>query len=213
MATAVTEKDLIAVGNHAGLIRFYKDELIKEPNSKVIMLKLAQSYYDYGDSESTSFYVEQLKKEGAREPELYLLSGNIAADIGLFEQAETDYKTSIEKGYHGTELYIKSGIALTNMKQYIQAEDAFNQARLKGHDDITVKNNLAVLYLAKGEYLRAVELLTPVFRQHSDEKKLAFNLAISLFKVGDYREAHRLLSDDFSDEQISALFNSLSQVN
>ena len=103
----VTEKDLIAVGNHAGLIRLYKDELIKEPNSTVIMLKVAQSYYDDGDSESASFYVEQLKKEGAREPELYLLSGNIAADAGLFEQAKNDYKTSEAKGYHGSELYIK----------------------------------------------------------------------------------------------------------
>ncbi|MBW8183271.1 tetratricopeptide repeat protein [Shewanella nanhaiensis] len=207
----VSAQDLIAVGNHAGLIQHYKRELAKKPDSIKVMLKLAQSYYDNGDVESASFYVEQLKKQNLQQPSLYFLSGNIAADSGLFELAVSDYQTAVANGYQGSQLYINSGIALTNSGQYQAALEAFNQARLMGHDDITVKNNLAVLYLAQGEYLRAVELLTPVYRQHTDEKKLAFNLAISLFKVGDYREAHRLLSDDYSDEQISALFHSLRQ--
>ncbi|GGI66955.1 hypothetical protein GCM10007978_00320 [Shewanella hanedai] len=211
LSQEVTAKDLLTVGNHAGLVAHYKLELAKQPDSTEVMLSLAQSYYDYGDVESADFYVKQLKSLVAKQPELYFLSGNIASDSGLFELAVSEYKSAISKGYKGSELYINSGIALTNAGHYQAALEAFNQARLMGHDDITVKNNLAVLYLAQGEFLQAVELLTPVYRQHPDEKRLGFNLAISLFKVGDYREAHRLLSEDYSDEQISALFYSLRE--
>lgn len=207
----VTAEDLQLVGNHAGLIQHYKLELSKKPDSAAVMLNLAQAYYDFGDVESASFYVEQLETQGAKQAGLYFLAGRIAADLEQFEQAILHYKEAQSKGYQGADLFINLGIALTNSGQYKAAKAAFNQARLKGHDDITVKNNLAVLYLAQGQYLQAVTLLTPINEQYPDEKKLAFNLAISLFKVGDYRQAHRLLSDDYSDEQILALFHSLRQ--
>ncbi|MPY26139.1 tetratricopeptide repeat protein [Shewanella psychropiezotolerans] len=205
----VTVKELVAVGNHEGLIQHYKAELVKTPDSSAVMLNLAQAYYDNRDVESAHFYVEQLKSQQAHQPSLYFLSGSIAADSSQFDMAISEFRKAESLGYPDSSLFIKLGIALTNSGRYKEAEVEFNQARLKGHDDIAVKNNLAVLYLAQGQYLQAVELLTPIYRQHPDEKKLAFNLAISLFKVGNYREAHRLLADDYSAEQVSALFYSL----
>lgn len=205
----VSVQELVTVGNHAGLIQHYKAELAKAPDSPTVMLNLAQAYYDNRDVESAHFYVEQLKSHHDHQPSLYFLSGSIAADSGKFDVAISEFRKAKSLGYLGSSLFIKLGIALTNSGRYKEAEAEFNQARLKGHDDIAVKNNLAVLYLAQGQYLQAVELLMPIYRQHPDEKKLAFNLAISLFKAGDYREAHRLLADDYSAEQVAALFYSL----
>lgn len=205
----VTLKNLETVGNHAGLIQYYKHELAETPDSKETMLNLAQSYYNNNDMESATFYAEKLKTDGMKDARLDFLMGNLASERGDFTLAISEYQAAIVSGYTKSDLFINLGAALTNTGQYGAAEFEFNQARLKGHDDASIKNNLAVLHMAQGQYLEAVALLSPVHETYPDAKKITFNLAISLFKMGDYAESSRLLREDYSDEQIYTMFQDL----
>lgn len=205
----VTESDLKAVGNYAGLINYYKTALIASPNDPKVMLPLADAYYRNKDIESARFYVDQLEKLNYQGATFSFLAGNVYAASDDYSRALTAYQHAKQQGYSASDLDLEMGIVYSYTGQYLLAKEAFDQARLKGHDDIAIKNNLAVLAIAQAHYQQAVDILLPVFQHSPEQQKVSFNLAIALIQLGDIPQAKQVLGERITDDQLMALVYAL----
>ncbi|WP_394241587.1 tetratricopeptide repeat protein [Vibrio astriarenae] len=208
-----SEQELIAsmekVDNFDGLITHYKSQLETGIATNETIEKLSWAYFDKGDLESSSFYVEHLVEQGASSPRLLQLKGQIAESQDQIDIAIESYLHSIEVGNRSSQIYVLLGVAYSKAGDFKASRQQFNQARLLGADDVTIKNNLAMLYLAQHDYQRVIETLVPVVRDYPNNVKVRANLAIALLKSNQLDAARKVLDVDYTDREIMSIYQQL----
>ena len=206
---ASPEQQLEATGNYSGLAEHLRGQLASQPNDPVLLLKLAQAYYQSNDLESAQFYLSHLETLGHQSPQQSLLAGKAAADQGEFARALGHYAKAQLQGLSSSELALRQGVAHSQLGQYEAATNAFNTARLRGHDELAVKNNLAMVQMAQGHYHQASRLLEGLYRRHPDNEQVQANLALAWAKEGELKKAHKLLSRIYPDQSVSRVLRQL----
>ncbi|WP_264876896.1 tetratricopeptide repeat protein [Vibrio agarivorans] len=213
-SSTIKDQELIAsmekVDNYDGLIAHYKSQLESGVATDEVMEKLAWAYFDKGDIESSSFYVEHLIQQGVSTPGLYQLKGQVAESNDMLDIAIESYLDSLALGSTSGQLHILLGVAYSKADEYQLSRKHFNQARLLGVDDVTIKNNLAMLYLAQHDYQRVIDILVPVVRDNPNNTKVRANLAIALIKNDQFEAARQLLDSDYSDREMMLIYQQLS---
>lgn len=200
------------VGNHDGLVRLYQGMLEQGNSSPEVLESLAWAYFNKGDVESASFYVQHLFESGSKGPTLYQLAGQVEEAQRNTEQAITYYLAAIDSGNSSGKLHLLLGVAYANLNRFDEAKTQFNVARLRGYDDKVIKNNIAMIHMAKGDYNTAITTLSHVLEQHPNDKTIRTNLAIALIKNDRIEAAKKLLSDDFNELEFAEIVRDLAVV-
>lgn len=208
-----SEQELIEsmekVDNFDGLVIHYKSQLESGIATSETIEKLSWAYFNKGDLESSSFYVEHLVDQGVSSPRLLQLKGQIAESNDQIDIAIESYLNSIEVGNSSSQVYVLLGVAYSKAGDLKASRQQFNQARLLGADDVTIKNNLAMLYLAQHDYQRVIETLVPVVRDYPNNAKVRANLAIALLKSNQLDAARKVLDVDYTDREIMSIYQQL----
>jgi tight adherence protein D len=199
---ASSMQNMLNIGNYQGVIAHYRQRLETDPDDYEAMDAIAHAYYQIGDVESASFYINYLSEHSYSNEKVALLMGQVAADMGNDEEALSHYFDSLELGNNGAQVHNLIGISYSRLEHFEPATTAFNRARLQGYDEATIKNNLAVVYLAKSDYRSVVAILAPLIERQPQNKTVNANLALALSKLGRYEDARSLLEADYSDEDI-----------
>lgn len=199
------ERDLITMNNHQGLSSYYQNQLKHNPNDKVLMTKIVDTYFKLDDIESALFYSNHLIDLGYDDREFLYLAGNVYVASEQYLLAIDIFQAAQDKGYNKADLNISLGVLYGSLKKFDDALEEFNKARLKGFDDVAIKNNIAVIHIARQEYKQAIAMLTPVYERAPENERLRMNLAVALIKTKDYNNARNILRNDYSDVEYSQL--------
>lgn len=208
---AATVAGMEKVDNYDGLINHYKNKLEAGDNSVSTVEKLAWAYFNKGDIESASFYVDHLIDQGAQSASLYQLRGQVLVAQDKAPDAIEAYLASLKAGNSSGKIHVLLGVAYSKESDFDSAKAQFNQARLKGYDDVAVKNNIAMLYIAKQDYKRAIQTLAPVIADAPENKVVRANLAIALIKADQIDAAKKLLSDEYSYAELTLIAQQLNR--
>ncbi|MDR9826104.1 tetratricopeptide repeat protein [Vibrio sp. FNV 38] len=198
------------VENYDGLIALYKSHLEAGNGNDEIIEKLAWAYFDKGDIESSSFYVEHLVAESNPKGTLFQLQGQIYDSNNEAEKAAEAYLQAIELGQSRWDIYVLLGVAYSKQSRFVEAREEFNQARLLGADDVTIKNNIAMLYLAQHDYQSVINTLIPVLKDNPTNTIIRANLAIALIKNNQTDAARKLLAEDYTEREINLISHQLA---
>lgn len=197
------EHDLIAANNYQGLSHYYQKQLQGNPNNKVLMAKMVNTYFQLNDIESASFYTQHLVDMGYDDNLFLYFAGNVYMASEQYMPALNAFLQAQAQGYNNADLNISLGVLYGSLQEFDKALNQFNQARLKGFDDVAIKNNIAVIYIARQEYKQAIAMLIPLYEKVPENERLRINLAVALIKMKNYNYARQVLSDDYSDMEFS----------
>ena len=200
------------VKNYDGLIEHYKSRLEQSGLDPIVEEKLTQAYFNKGDIESASFYVQHMKKRGIDTSSLHQLEGQVFDASDETENAITAYLASIQKGNKSAYIYILLGVSYTKIGQYDAAYEAIGNARLLGYDELAVKNNIAMIHIANSEYDKAIKILAPVLKDHPSNSVVKSNLAIALIKNNQTDLAKQILENDFSSQELNEITAELTRL-
>lgn len=183
--------------NYLGLIKYYKNELLNNPEDEAVRLDLVDSYLKYNDAESAYFYLNYDFLNEHSRMMVHYFKGKILARRMDYQLSKDEYLSSLSKGNESSNLYLQLGIVETQLGNYQQAIKYFNLSRLKGGDDIIIKNNLAVVYIYQSDYESAIEILEPIYLKNKDNKKVEANFKIS--QIGLNKKALKNISKKEND--------------
>ncbi len=194
--------------NYAGLISLYRD-VLKNQEDPNIRYKLANSYYQKGNSQEALFYIKPLLNDPTFMERAMLLQVKCLVQGTQYHHAVIEADKLIAKFSRNPESYNVRGIALSQLGKFDKAEADFMKARERFLSDTTAINNLAMLNIIKGDYKNAVQLLLPQYLDGQKEWRILHNLVFALVKSGDTKYA---LDNMKSTEYYSAskLFDTIS---
>lgn len=203
------EQMFIEADNLEKLIEFYKQEL-KLKESAETRLKLAKTYLDANDPESSIFVIEQLTaSQHGFDAELILTKANF--QLGHIEQASHHSKLALGYDSQSGESHNLAGIIAVVEGELGKAEIHFIEARKQFYNDDVVKNNLATLYLVQGRVAESYDLLQSVYANNPNDSKTKANLVIAMVRLGHEVQAQALLRQDYSKKQAHMIVTALAQ--
>ncbi|MGF1775601.1 tetratricopeptide repeat protein [Vibrio nomapromontoriensis] len=205
--TTQLEQNYKIANNHLALIDLYKEQLTLDVNNASILYKLANSYYTIGDNYSAKFYLSKIEGERTTQSDVLLLSAQIDVKETRYNEALDKLESISASGQQNKQVYMLYGIIYSHLEEYRLAVEHFNESRLYGGNDEEVKNNISVVYISQGNYSKATDMLVDLLKFNPDNEKAKFNLAIVKIKERKFGDAARILGDDFSENDISIIFN------
>ncbi|AAU38381.1 MULTISPECIES: tetratricopeptide repeat protein [Basfia] len=205
------EKLYHSTNNYNGLISLYREQL-KTTEDNSVRYKLALTYYQKGDSQSSLDYLQPL----LNEQNLYFQSATILQIRNLiqlqnYNEAISSASMLISKYPHNSEAYNLRGIANAQLGKYKNAEQDINSARNRFINDVIAINNLAMLKIINGDYKNAVNLLLPQYLNGAKEQRLVHNLVFALVKSGDTNYALDIIKKERLNTSPEDLVNALKK--
>ncbi|WP_306400618.1 tetratricopeptide repeat protein [Phocoenobacter skyensis] len=186
------EKLYQSTSNYDGLISLYRAVLKNQEDAK-IRYKLADSYYQKGDSASALLYLQPLLKNPKIMEAAMLLQVKSLVQQRGYHKAVIEANKLMKRFPRNPNIYNARGIALAHLGKLDQAEQDFMKARERFLNDTTALNNLAMLKIIKGEYRNAVQLLLPQYLGGQKQQHLIYNLVFALVKSGDTKYAFDII--------------------
>ncbi|WP_373766717.1 tetratricopeptide repeat protein [Glaesserella sp.] len=205
------EKLYQSVKNHNALISLYRDVLKKndDPN---IRYKLAESYYQAGDSNSSLLYLQPLL---ARQDQLgeaaAILQIRNQIQLAKYDEAMNNATALIARSPSNGEAYNLRGIIFAQNGKLQDAFSDINKARELFISDLVAINNLAMLSIINGDYRNASELLLPQYLNGSKDRRLIHNLVFALVKSGDTDYALDIIRKEKLNTSPEDLINALKK--
>lgn len=197
--------------NYSGLIKYYKSELLHNPEDETIRLELVNSYLKYNDDESADFYLNYNFINEHSRMRAHFFKGKILARRMDYQLSKDEYLSSLDKGNKSSELYVQLGIVETQLGNYEQAIKYFNLSRSKGGDDTVIKNNIAVVYIYMSDYAKAAEILKPIHAKNKDNKKVEANFKIAKIGLNERIIKSSLIEESKLDEVAPTLMSNESK--
>ncbi|MDP8170828.1 tetratricopeptide repeat protein [Pasteurella skyensis] len=174
--------------NYDGLISLYRAVLKNQEDAR-IRYKLADSYYQKGDSASALLYLQPLLTNPKMMEAAMLLQVKSLVQQRGYHRAVIAANKLIKRFPRNPNVYNARGIALAHLGKLSEAEQDFMKARERFLNDTMALNNLAMLKIINGEYNNAVQLLLPQYLSGQKEQHLIYNLVFALVKSGDTKYA------------------------
>jgi Flp pilus assembly protein TadD len=133
-----------------------------------------------------------LRTEHPNDPEIHTLLGTVYREQGLFEQAETSYKTAIQLAPKNAAAHAGLGILreVRGDADDLALEDFRTAIRLKP-DEATYHNNLAFALYVRGRYAEAESAIQKGLLQDPFSKRMRNNLGFIYAKMGQFSRAKR----------------------
>ncbi|MDG6882635.1 Flp pilus assembly protein TadD, contains TPR repeats [Phocoenobacter uteri] len=207
---ATKEKLYESTLNYRGLISLYR-EVLKNQEDPRIRYKLANSYYQKGNSKAALFYLQPLLSNPRFMEMAMLLQVKCLVQSQEYNKAVAEANKLIAKFPHNPDSYNARGIALTQTGKFDKAEQDFIKARERFLSDVVAVNNLAMLEIVKGEYKNAVRLLLPQYLDGQKESRLLHNLVFALVKSGDTKYALDIIKKERLNTSATDLVNALEK--
>lgn len=186
------ERIYTAMKNYSDLIKINKENLQKEdtPHNR---LKLAQSYYDIQDFDSTLYYIAPLLEKG-KDSKAFLLQAKVLESQNSFDLALQAVHKAIALDAQNAEAYNLIGIIKTREKKFKEAEENFKKAKALFLPDHIINNNLGMLYILTHRFNEAINYLLPLYHRNFKDPKLTNNLVLALIKAGRKKEALEIIN-------------------
>ncbi|MDO5053938.1 MAG: tetratricopeptide repeat protein [Pasteurella oralis] len=195
--------------NYSALISLYRD-VLKAKEDPLTRYKLAQTYYQKGDSSSSLLYLAPLLADDTKiGTQAKTLQVKNLIQLQKFSEAISVANELLIKLPNDGEVYNLRGIAHAQNGNLSQARDDINKAREFFINDNVAVNNLAMLNIINGDFNNAVSLLLPQYLNGIREPRLIHNLVFALVKNGDFDYAKDIIVKErlntSPDDLISAL--------
>ncbi|HEA3301634.1 TPA: tetratricopeptide repeat protein [Pasteurella multocida] len=194
---SITAKETLYLNtqNYESLISLYRN-ILKEKEDPMIRYKLANTYYDKGDSHSSSLYLASLlsqdqKSEISKKAKELQIKNLI--QLKKYDEAVAIANELLVLVPNNGIAYNLRGIAFAQLGNLNKARDDINKARELFINDVVAVNNLAMLSIINGDYRNAVSLLMPQYINGIRERRVIHNLVFALIKSGDIEYAKDII--------------------
>ncbi|MFM2480189.1 tetratricopeptide repeat protein [Celerinatantimonas sp. YJH-8] len=179
------EQLMIKAENYPGLIELYKKK-IEQRDSSSVRLKLAQTYYRSGDTDSAMFQIQYMKQHEKPNAEVFYLEAQCLHEKNKDTEALKAISSAIMLHSDQAKYYNLQGIVSASLDDFISARRAFNKARSLMYTDTVVLNNLAMIDIYQQRYQDAIDKLMPLYRNGQADSKIRANLLVALAKSHQY---------------------------
>ncbi|HAT8492648.1 TPA: hypothetical protein RQK84_000887 [Vibrio vulnificus] len=202
------EKLYIETNNTTKLIEYYKLSLQENDNADT-RIKLAQSYLNIGDYDSSIFVLSQIKME-----EMSTLGHQVLARTylrkGDYKKAQQQAEILVGLDKNIAESYNILGICAVKEKEFVVAIDYFNQAKMHFYNDEVVRNNIALVYLLTGQLEKSYELINYNHQRNPNNEQTMANLVLLLIKLNKIEVAQDLLrKNGVSEKEIDTIIKNI----
>lgn len=210
---SVKEKFYTASKNYRALVSLYRNSLRKQENP-VVRYKLADSYYQIGDSKSSQLYLTPLltqKLPSDLQQQVLLLSIKNSLQSKQYQQAVEKAQAMIGLYKNNAEAYNLLGIAYAKLGHFAKAKENIDTARTYFLNDAKALNNLATLEIMQGHYKEAVDLLLPQYLNNIRDERLIYNLVLALVKSGNKQYAENIVRNERLNTSPESLIEALDK--
>lgn len=198
---------------------------------------LAQTYLDFGDSDSALFTISPLTKRVTYDSSLkkkendnvsfwgemfsnekksslnwLLIQANAELALGMNDAALSSSLQALQFDKKNAEVSNLIGVIYAGEGNIYEARHYFYLARENLYDDVKVKNNLALLFMMEGKFDSAVKMLLPLYVNGQADKQIESNLTIALVKTNDFDLMRKVLKPKYSDREIAEKYKALKNV-
>lgn len=206
------EQVLQTTQNYPALIELYKQQL-QQNDQRSTRLKLAQTYLDYQDPESTLFTLQPLINPSSTYDQEFYLQGMALYHLHRLSEAQQALTLAQQRNPRNAQTINMLGILYAQSSDLEQARLWFNRARELMYDDIAIKNNLALLDMLEENYQSAADRLLPIYLNGQADERVIANLAIIMAKLGRVDYLHAFYAQDLNTQQINQLYTTLRRLN
>ncbi|MDO4698892.1 MAG: tetratricopeptide repeat protein [Pasteurellaceae bacterium] len=210
-ALSAKEKLYHSVKNYNGLISLYRDAL-KKNDEPELRYKLANSYYQAGDSQSSLLYLKPLltRQDKIGENALLLeVKNNI--QLSQYKDAMKNINVLLQRIPNNGEAYNLRGIIFAQEGNLQEAFKDITRARELFINDVIAINNLAMLSIINGDYKNASSLLLPQYLNGSRDYRVMHNLVFALVKSGEVDYALDIIKKERLNTNPEDLVNALKK--
>ncbi|GJH42869.1 nonspecific tight adherence protein D [Pasteurella canis] len=210
---SVTAKETLyeSTQNYSALISLYRD-VLKTKEDPAIRYKLAQTYYQRGDSNSSSLYLSPLLTDNSQiGTQAKTLQVKNLIQLQQFAEAISVANDLLAKSPNDGEIYNLRGIAYAQNGNLTQARNDITKAREFFINDNVAVNNLAMLSIINGDFNNAVSLLLPQYLNGIREPRLIHNLVFALVKNGNIDYAKDIIVKERLNTSPDDLINALKK--
>ncbi|OOH89013.1 hypothetical protein BMT54_07645 [Pasteurellaceae bacterium 15-036681] len=198
--------------NYVLLVDLYRNSLQKQENDEV-RYKLADSYYNLNDGESTLIYLKPLlSKPNRMSEQAKLLQIRALILIANYNEAIQSATSLIQQSPKNSEAYNLRGVSYANVGDFNNAYQDIISARENFINDSVALNNLAMLHILSEDYNKAVGLLMPQYLNGVKPPKLVYNLVLALVKAGRSDDATKIIEKENLSASPKELIESLRKV-
>lgn len=205
------EKLYHSVKNYSGLISLYRNEL-KKQDAPEVRYKLAESYYQSGDSQSSLLYLKPLlERQDKLGEDALLLEVKNNIQLSQYSEAMKNINILLQRSPNNGEAYNLRGIIFAQNGKLQEAFKDINRARELFINDVAAINNLAMLSIINGDYKNASSLLLPQYLNGSRDPRVIHNLVFALVKSGEVDYALDLIKKERLNTNPEDLVNALKK--
>ncbi|WP_373778483.1 tetratricopeptide repeat protein [Glaesserella sp.] len=208
---AAKEKLYESIKNYNALISLYRD-MLKTNDDPTVRYKLAESYYQVGDSKSSLLYLQPLLTRNDQLGEnAAILQVKNQIQLAQYNEAMSNVSNLISRSPSNGEAYNLRGIVFAQQGRLQDAFNDINRARELFITDLVAINNLAMLSILNTDYRNAAELLLPQYLNGSKDSRLVHNLVFALVKSGDTDYALDIIRKERLNTSPEDLVNALKK--
>ncbi len=197
--------------NYSALISLYRETLKNNDNPQV-RYKLANAYYNKGDSDSSLLYLMPLvngNSELAEKAKVLQIKNYIQTHD--YNKAAAAADILVKQHPNSGEGYNLRGIALAQTGNLDAARQNISKARELFINDVVAINNIAMLSIVNGDYRNATELLLPQYLNGVKDQRLIHNLVFALVKSGDVNYAKDIIIKERLNTSPDSLIEALQK--
>ncbi|WP_191602903.1 tetratricopeptide repeat protein [Marinomonas algicola] len=196
---------MIQANNYNGLIELYssllKQDTIESNEKNSLRYKLANVYFNAGDSEAALFQLDQLSETSINTKERYLLQARSQYKEAKYEAAQVSLGKAFKLDEKYSDAYNFQGILFTEQGMLYDARKSFSIARQNSFDDASVRNNLAMLDILEGDFNSALKILLPILQSGQADDMIKANMVLIYAKLNKFSEFRAMLGKKMSDEE------------
>jgi Flp pilus assembly protein TadD len=199
-----------AAGNNDLAISMYTAAAANEPSNIDLQLRCADALARSGKiTQARQLLTERLRINHA-QPDLIRALALVDLVAGQSAQAIAQFDLILATSPGDVRALVDRAVALDLQGQHAAAQTIYRQALANAPNDLATKNNLAVSMMLEGHIPQALETLAPIQDAETVPPRLRVNLGILYAVTGDVERSGQLLGDRVSNEDLSALTQTLT---